>query len=362
MSFFYYLITRLVSSDDVERHFAYLIAIIFLNSAIYMLISPNLKILGLLICEFWSILIICLIYIIYYIQLIPRSYYINRVAEVCKFVLFIILSSTLLIFYFGSNSVQALRYNSENFLWDSWLLEIDTIILPFFPKGQLALYLDTNKIYGVTTRISSIYVEILQWCYVSYYFWGNLLGIYLISYYYQYIESDKQKKRLSYRLIIMFLTAWLSGFFLNIMLNLFFPAVSPRIYLKNDYQNQLHGILFYDLFSQNINTMASNTFGAFPSCHCGLSWLVVVLAYRLQMRKFLIFSIIIGILISIATLVLRYHYFVDFLASVVIVIFGSIMGGFHNKRTFNKFIELETFDVEEFNFDIFKKENNTEKI
>ncbi len=39
----------------------------------------------------------------------------------------------------------------------------------------------------------------------------------------------------------MFLTGWLGTFLLNFALNLTFPAVSPRIYLADEYQFEIKG-------------------------------------------------------------------------------------------------------------------------
>lgn len=39
----------------------------------------------------------------------------------------------------------------------------------------------------------------------------------------------------------MYLTAWVGTFLLNFLLNLVFPAVSPRIYIADEYRNEVRG-------------------------------------------------------------------------------------------------------------------------
>lgn len=62
-----------------------------------------------------------------------------------------------------------------------------------FPKGQLALYLDTQSDFGVTTGIGRVYAEILQILYISYYFWGNAIGVWLAYQYFYYCVYKKNK-------------------------------------------------------------------------------------------------------------------------------------------------------------------------
>jgi membrane-associated phospholipid phosphatase len=374
MSFLSFLLIKLTSSDRVEKHFAYLITFILFNTTIYILLNPNntltlnpILTLGSSICNIQTLIIFTFIYIIYssqltYNEILFTHNKINIIAELTKTFLFFTLMLSLLIFYKGSNHIQYSRYlqsskdsqipeniPNNNFLWDSTLITIDTQLLPIFPKGQVSLYLDTQPTFGTLTTSGKIYAEILQIFYISYYFWGNALGLYLTYYYYLNL-TQKHQKRTIYRLILMFLTSWLGAFFLNLTLNLVFPAVSPRIYLKNEYQNQISGFLFCDLLRSSLDYAANNTFGAFPSSHCTLSWIVPILAYRINMKIYTHLTFWSAILISISTLVMRYHYFIDFLVGFIVVFVSCWFGGFLTQKEFQKSLELENLDCDEFNF------------
>ncbi len=335
--FLTYLIERLTCNDRVERNFAYLISLVFFNTILYIYLSNSY---GSFICNITSISIISLIYYIYYIQNIQIKN--NIYVEISKFGIYLLLVFTGLTFFEGVNYVQRYRYSlhPNNFLWDQQLINIDSILFgTIFEKGQISLYLDTQLKYGVTSYIGKIYAEIFQLFYISYYFWGNAFGVYLLYLYFKnYMNKDKLETRLSYRLILMFLTSWVSGYLFTFMINLVFPAVSPRIYLKNEYTNEITGLLTCNWFRYALTNAAAGSFGAFPSAHSGLSWLVPIFGYRLKMYKFTYITLFAAIMVSISTLVMRYHYFIDFLAGFILVFISSMFGGFHTQKCFNKCI------------------------
>jgi membrane-associated phospholipid phosphatase len=331
MSFYIFILQKLTSNDRVDRHFAYLISLLFLNTLIYILFNPPL---GSLICSISIGIILLCIYVIYK----QNSFKIN---EICKFIIYALINLTLITYFEGSNEIQRLR---DIQIWDKKLINIDTFLLGnLFPKGQISLYLDKN----INTTQGKIYSEILQLFYISYYFWGNCLGLYLLYTY--YFTTEKLHKRMIYRLILMFCTSWIGTFALNLLFNLIFPAVSPRIYLQEEYKNEIKGLYFCSIFRNALTIAAANTYGAFPSAHSALSWLVPIFAYRMNMQKYAVITFIAAIGISTATIVMRYHYFVDFLAGLILTIIGTILGGFHTQKCFNQSLELHVLGIKEFN-------------
>jgi hypothetical protein len=103
---------------------------------------------------------------------------------------------SVLIFYDGSNVINRHRYaqRGETMLYDEVLLKMDEALLGWlYPKGQLALYLDTQPDFGVTTEFGRIYAEIFQVLYISYYFWGNAIGVILAANYFYYSVYKKNK-------------------------------------------------------------------------------------------------------------------------------------------------------------------------
>lgn len=355
MSFLHFVLSTLTSKDRIERHFSYLICLIFIISGICSLYTPlHWKS---HICSVWSILILSLIYLIYYIN---SNFGEHRVfVEILKFGIFLFLMLTIVIFYLGVNSIQKLRYDADNtIIWDPYLIQYDTYLFgKIFPEGQISLYLDQNLDFGVNTSIGYIYSEFLQLFYFTYYFWGNCLGVFLIYKY--FYTTDKLRKRIIYRLILMFLTSWVGGIILNLYVNLLFPAVSPRIYIT--YKNEIYGFFICDSIRTLLTNGSVNTFGAFPSMHSNLSWLIVILSYQMNFRYFKYISIIVAILITISTLIMRYHYFVDFVAGFILALIVAWFGGFIG-TTYYKVLELENLGYKEFNFKILEDDIVSYKV
>lgn len=263
--------------------------------------------------------------------------------ELTRGIQFVLAMLSVLIYYDGSNVVNRYRFahRGESMLYDPQLLELDKALLGWaYPKGQLALYLDTQPDFGVTTAFGRMYAELFQVLYISYYFWGNAIGVILAFQYFYYTVWKKNKgtkKRMQWRRIQMFVSAWVGSFVLNHLVNLCFPAMSPRIYLKDYYQNELRGLWLLSGLRGAVTNAAANTYSAFPSGHCGLSILAAILSFRIGMSKTYSYLVLLStVLIILATQVLRYHYFVDFLFSTGIVAFGVWLGGFHRVELYNK--------------------------
>ena len=95
--------------------------------------------------------------------------------EVTRGIQFVLAMLSVLIYYDGSNVVNRYRFaqRGESMLYDPQLLKMDEFLLGWlYPRGQLALYLDTQMTFGVTTQIGRIYAEVFQILYISYYFWS----------------------------------------------------------------------------------------------------------------------------------------------------------------------------------------------
>lgn len=135
----------------------------------------------------------------------------------------------------------------------------------------------------------------------------------------------------------MFATAWVGTFVMNHLVNLCFPAMSPRIFIADQFQNELRGVWLLGVFRNAVTKAAASTYSAFPSGHCGLSVLAAILSFRIGLHKSYSYLVLLTtVLIVLATQVLRYHYFVDFLFSLPLVCFGTWMGGFHDKEVYQR--------------------------
>ena len=165
-----------------------------------------------------------------------------------------------------------------------------------------------------------ILTELLQIAYVSYYFIMLTLGIEI------FVREDRRK--FSY---VMFTITY--GFFLSYLGYLAFPAVGPRFTLHSfdALSRELPGLYITDALREFINSgesipqHAANPIlfaqrDAFPSGHTQMTMIVLFLAqqYKLRSRWFLH---VVGTLLIISTIYLRYHYVVDVIGGIVFMIF-----------------------------------------
>ena len=165
-----------------------------------------------------------------------------------------------------------------------------------------------------------VLTEILQIAYVSYY----LLMITLAAELY----LRKNYEKFAYGIF-----AFTYGFMLSYLGYILFPAVGPRFTLHafNSIETELPGLYVTDFLRQFINAGESIPNGvanpiavaqrdAFPSGHTQMIVMVMYFAskYRLMSRYVLY---VMGTLLIISTVYLRYHYVVDLIAGVLFMAF-----------------------------------------
>ncbi|MBI4549230.1 MAG: phosphatase PAP2 family protein [Ignavibacteriae bacterium] len=178
----------------------------------------------------------------------------------------------------------------------------------------------TDPTVWVTQISSPLLTEILQVAYFSYYFLMIALGIEL------YAKDDK--RQFFYTLFTIFY-----GFFLSYFGYLAFPAVGPRFTLHNfdTLNDELPGLVFTNALRDFINAGESIPKGAvnplalaqrdaFPSGHTQMTLIVMFFAAKYQLKSRHILQLL-GCLLIISTVYLRYHYVIDLLGGVVFMWF-----------------------------------------
>ena len=347
MNFINYIIYTFFSNDTVERNFCRTICFLTFHTFLYIILNPNfynfyiLDIYnsGDLYCTLYTGVLLIQLYIIYTLNCITK---LHNIIKYMKISVFIQLLLCNLFFYKGSNNIQNIRYSYGKFhLYDDLLIFIDSLIFPNLKYGQISLYLDTyinsnNDVYKICNTI-------LQMSYFSYYLWGNLLLFYFGCLYLKC--NNKYNNRIVYRTLLKLLSSWVSGFLISFVLNLLVPAVSPRIYLKDIYTQSLTGIYGFNFLNNLIKDLASNTFSSFPSAHNSFSFIVCIISYKLQLYKYAYLTLFMSILITLSTIVLRYHYFIDIICSVFITYISLWIGGFHSNKKLYK--DLGIFENED---------------
>jgi len=330
---------KLRSPDRVERCFNLVILYIALMTFYFCLIvGPQVV----LVCTIWASLLLLAVSINVYLEKAESPW-----AEWSRLPIFLLLGFSVLVYFDGSNKVNHFRFLQfgQEMLFDGDMLKLDELLLGWaFPKGQFALWLDTNPYIGPLSPIGRIYAEVLQVLYVSYYFWGNVLLVWLGFLYFKSIRGtafqrfETKKRALGWRRAQVFLTAWVGTYMLNFTLNMAFPCTSPRIFIA--YTNPIQGLWLADVFRSAVATAARNSYSAFPSGHCGLSALAAFLAFRFGYPKYGRIAAIASALIATATITLRYHYFCDALFAIPMVLAGIYFAGIESEKSFLEILQF----------------------
>lgn len=193
--------------------------------------------------------------------------------------------------------------------YDQWLIALDHALLGVHPTEWLAQF------------SNPFLTEVLQIAYSLFYAIFLIVGLEL------YRDRDPSRFRI-FRFTVVY------GFFLSYIGYFFLPAVGPRFTL-HDFSRmgtELPGVAvtgalrgFVNIFESIYPGMSSGAALAaaqrdvFPSGHTMLTLVAIVLAYRYRTRV-RSSMLALGALLILATVYLRYHYFVDLLAGALLAI------------------------------------------
>ncbi len=210
-------------------------------------------------------------------------------------------------------------------LVDPRLWAADGVLLGWlFPEGQFSLWMDRSSWMGPLTPLGRILTELFQLSYFSYYVWGYGLLFLLLA---RYVGS---RTRAAWTDVRMFLAAWVGAYLVNYIGYVFVPAMGPVWEFADRFEHPLVGLVL----TQPIRALiAANqvTPDCFPSGHTALSWITAIVALRFAPR-YGRWALVAAVLITLSTLGLRYHYVVDLLAAIPLVLVGLFWGGFLRRR------------------------------
>jgi len=232
------------------------------------------------------------------------------------------LSSCAVAFYPATGAVIR---ELELPLRDAALRSVDAATLGWlFPDGQIAVWIDRSDLIGPLTLAGRVLTELLQIAYATYFVWGPGLVLLLC---WRIWTSAPEGPWMSLR---MFLCAWLGSIIINDIMYMLVPAMGPWFFYPEDYLNPLVGIALTvpirDLLGAN-----QATADCFPSGHTAASWIVAISALRFAPR-YGRWALVAAVLITLAAVLLRYHYVVDLLAAPLLVLAGLYGGGFLSRR------------------------------
>jgi membrane-associated phospholipid phosphatase len=179
----------------------------------------------------------------------------------------------------------------------------------------------TNPTEWLARFSNPFLTEVLQISYSLFYVFFIAVGLEL------YLKKDLSEFRI-FRFTIVY------GFFLSYLAYLLFPAVGPRFTLHDfsKIEVELPGLFltpalrWFVNFFESIHPGMSNSLAiasaqrdVFPSGHTMMTLMVIFLSrrYKLKVRHYIL---VVGILLIIATVYLRYHYLVDLLAGALLAL------------------------------------------
>ena len=154
--------------------------------------------------------------------------------------------------------------------------------------------------------------EIFSFCYMIFFIFAPLVALTL------YFLGKRTEFR---QTLISVILCFYSGYFLYII----FPAVPPRLALKDLYTIQFNGTPIADVAIRIVNILPSDSRAAFPSLHAAVTLLSLLFAWKyVRWLFYLMLPFCIGLILS--TVYLRHHYVIDLFAGFILGIIAFITG------------------------------------
>lgn len=178
------------------------------------------------------------------------------------------------------------------------------------PDLTAALHEWDVRLFGVEPTIWAeqfarpLLTDFFTICYWLFYVLGPLLGLIL------YLKKDWPAFRLTMLSVVLCLYMGYVGYIL-------WPASAPRLTISEAYSVVLQGAPYLDWTQKLIAAVPLTARGAFPSLHCAVALLAVLLAWR-YLRWFFWVQIPFAAGLILGTVYLRHHWAVDILAGFVL--------------------------------------------
>ena len=279
-------------------------------------------------------LILTLIYLINYGN--------NKNNWKCNEIILIILVFVMILhmpFHFLATSRIAISKN----LKDEQLLKIDNILLGWiFDSGQVSLFLDTNDFIGPHTVIGNFINNLLQIFYFTYYVipYVTMYAIHFANCIKEIIyrfnnggsKSNTYNKRWN-NTYFLFGTYTLTCCFV-FSVNTLIPASSPRKYLEKKFTHKLN---FSGLGNYlNKTCKDNNSANSFPSGHVAETICISFAYFGMGKTNEGLLILFFSIMISLATLFLRYHYFIDMVTGIFLAFLSFLINYYFGYKNIDK--------------------------
>ena len=154
--------------------------------------------------------------------------------------------------------------------------------------------------------------DVFTVCYWLFYVLAPVLGLIL------YLRKDVRAFRATMVSVMLCLYLGYIGYVV-------WPASAPRLFMPEAYGPPLHGLAFLDSTRAATVAVPLTAHGAFPSLHCAVALLAVLLAWRYQ-RWFAWVQLPFATGLVLGTVYLRHHWVVDIVAGFVLTGFSFWAG------------------------------------
>jgi len=263
----------------------------------------------------------------------------------------LIILTFITVFHLPSHFVASSRIAIKKQARDDLLIKMDKYLLGWLIKdGQISLWIDSNEYIGPQTILGMFINNTLQVSYFFYYLipyvtmhFINLLNcLREIIFRYQNNGSKSATYRRNWNNTLFLFSVYLLTCVFVFFVNTLLPATSPRKYLKEKFTHPL----VLSGFPRYLNKRCKDERSAnsFPSGHVA-EVLSIGFSY-LGTREYGIGLIVIfnTVLIALATLFLRYHYFCDILMAIFLAFLSFELNYFFGYKKYLNYKKKEKED------------------
>lgn len=149
-------------------------------------------------------------------------------------------------------------------------------------------------------------------CYWLFYVCGPLLGLFL------WRSGDRRAFRHTMVTVVLCLYIGYVGY-------VAFPASAPRLWMPEAYEIPLRGNTILDFTRTATAAVPLTAKGAFPSLHCAVALLALLLAWR-HLRWFFWVQLPFAVGLILGTVYLRHHWVVDILSGFLVTAIAFVAG------------------------------------
>ncbi|HSH05736.1 MAG TPA: phosphatase PAP2 family protein [Anaerolineae bacterium] len=214
------------------------------------------------------------------------------------------------------------RYEGADWvIWARGLLIINTMFVLYYTLGFVAFdvipWLGDPYVLAwekmLFGRSMSVWIE----PYTDSFFWveffafvyGAFIPFVYLSLFFSFVGRSKEER-------VVLITGFSVLYALSFLGYLFVPAKGPIVYQAGAYLGEIEGGFFHSLVLASIES-AGGPHGAFPSLHVGATFFYCFFDLRYNFLRGLTY-LPFGILIAVATLVMRYHYAIDAVVGIIL--------------------------------------------